>query len=54
MQINNAFIPYTDAILNGGIHPNKILPYFFTQKYGSYPVIEEYLDHFNVNYAQRS
>jgi hypothetical protein len=53
-EINDAFIAYSDAMLKGEITPNKILPYFFTEKYGSYPVIEEYLDHFNVNYSIRS
>jgi hypothetical protein len=53
-EINNAFIAYADAILKGQISPNKILPYFFSEKFGSYPVIEEYLDHFNVHYAIHS
>ena len=50
-EINNAFIAFADAIINNQIKPRKILPYFFTWQYGSYSVIEEYLDHFNVNYS---
>jgi hypothetical protein len=52
-EINHAFMAFSDATLKGEIRPNKILPYFFSEKYGSYPVIEEYLDHFNVNYSRR-
>ena len=50
-EINHAFIAYADAIIANKIHPRKILPYFFTSQYGSYSVIEEYLDYFNVNYS---
>ena len=50
-EINHAFIAYADAIISNKIQPRKILPYFFTWQYGSYSVIEEYLDHFNVNYS---
>ncbi len=50
-QIKNAFIAYADAIISGKIQPIKILPYFFTYKFDSYVVIEEYLDYFSVNYS---
>lgn len=52
-EINHAFIAYADAIIADKVQPRKILPYFFTWQYGSYSVIEEYLDHFNVNYSIR-
>jgi hypothetical protein len=51
-QINIAFIAYSDAIIGNKVQPNKILPYFFTNKYGCYVVIEEYLDYFSVHYSQ--
>ena len=50
-EINHAFIAFADAIISDKIQPRKILPYFFTWQYGSYSVIEEYLDHFNVSYS---
>jgi hypothetical protein len=50
-EIYHAFIAYADAIISNKIQPRKILPYFFTWQYGTYTVIEEYLDHFNVNYS---
>lgn len=49
--INNAFIAYADAIIKDDLSVRKILPYFFTYQYGTYSVIEQYLDHFNVNYS---
>lgn len=53
-EIRNAFIAYSDAINNEEIQPAKVLPYFFSQNYGEYAVLDHYLDHFNVRYAQRS
>ena len=50
-EIQHAFIAYADAIISNTVQPRKILPYFFTWQYGSYSVIEEYLDRFNVNYS---
>jgi hypothetical protein len=53
-EIRNAFIAYTDAIIQNDIQPTKILPYFFSEKFGEYGVLDSYLDHFNVNYAIHS
>lgn len=53
-EIRNAFIAYTDAIIQNDIQPAKILPYFFSEKFGEYGVLDSYLDHFNVNYAIHS
>lgn len=53
-QIRNAFIAYADAIIKEEISPDKILPYFFAESFGEYGVLDNYLDHFNVNYAIRS
>lgn len=53
-EINHAFIAFADAIITDKIQPRKILPYFFTWQYGSYSVIEEYLDFYNVHYSFRS
>jgi hypothetical protein len=53
-EIKNAFIAYTDAIINNDIQPAKILPYFFSDQFGEYGVLDSYLDHFNVNYAIHS
>ena len=53
-EIKNSFIAYTDAIIKNEIQPNKILPYFFAERYGEYAVIDQYLDYFNVNYAIQS
>jgi|GEM_PF-2267356 len=53
-EIKNAFIAYADAIINKDIQPAKILPYFFSDQFGEYGVLDSYLDHFNVNYAIHS
>jgi hypothetical protein len=53
-EIRNAFIAYVDAIIKNEIQPDKILPYFFAEKFGEYGVLDHYLDYFNVNYAIHS
>jgi hypothetical protein len=53
-EIKNAFVAYTDAIINNDIQPAKILPYFFSDQFGEFGVLDSYLDHFNVNYAIHS
>jgi len=53
LEIVNAFIAYTDAVLDDDIKPIKFLPYFFSRQYGDYGVIDTYLDRFNINYAVR-
>lgn len=53
-EIRNAFIAYTDAIINDEIQPAKILPYFFSENFGEYGVLVHYLGHDNVGYAIRS
>lgn len=35
-EIKNAFIAYTDAIIDNDIKPSKILPYFFSENFGEY------------------
>lgn len=51
ISITNAFTAYTDEVLKETISPNKFLPYFFSQQYGEYGVIETYLDYFNIHYG---
>jgi hypothetical protein len=53
-EIRNAFIAYTDAIIKNDIQPAKILPYFFSENFGEYGVLDSHLDYFNVNYAIHS
>ncbi|MGV3529140.1 MAG: hypothetical protein ACO1OO_09610 [Flavisolibacter sp.] len=50
-EIRNSFIAYSDAIIKNDIQPAKILPYFFSENFGEYGVLDTYLDYFNVNYA---
>ena len=49
--VKHAFMAYTDAVLKGEITPAKFLPYFISKQYGAFSVIENYLDHFNLNYG---
>jgi hypothetical protein len=49
--ITNAFTSYTDAVLKEIISPDKFLPYFLSQQYGEYGVIETYLEYFNIHYG---
>jgi hypothetical protein len=50
-EIQNAFIAYSDAVIKKEIKARKFLPLFFYCKNGDYPVIDEYLDFFNMDYA---
>lgn len=51
LAITNAFTSYTDEVLKETIAPVKFLPYFFSQQYGEYGVIEIHLDYFNIQYG---
>lgn len=51
LEIENAFIAYTDAVLNDKVSVKKFLPYFFSKQFGEYSVIETYLDYFNLSYS---
>lgn len=49
--IENAFIAYCDEVLKGEETPEKFMPYFLANPEGEFGVIEQYLDHFNINYG---
>ncbi|GAL75984.1 hypothetical protein JCM19275_208 [Nonlabens ulvanivorans] len=51
LEINNAFLPYVDAILKGDLEIKKILPYFFAVKEDEYEIIDTYLEYYNINYG---
>lgn len=53
LEIKNAFTAYIDAILRGDENPKRIVNYFFTQKDGEFPIIDNYLDYYNSNYSIR-
>jgi hypothetical protein len=49
--LRNAFMAYSDAVLQGNIKPQKFLPYFLSKNFGEYGVIITYLDYFNIQYG---
>lgn len=49
--LKNSFIAYADAVIKEKISPDKLLPYFLSQKNGEYEVLDIYLDYFNSNYS---
>lgn len=51
IEITNAFKPYIDEILKDESPANKILPYFFSNNEGEYEIIDNYLEHYNLNYG---
>jgi hypothetical protein len=51
LEINNAFMPYIDAIINDQLEIKKILPYFFSVKDGEYEIIDTYLEYYNIKYG---
>lgn len=51
VEIEHAFIVYTDEVLKGHLKVQKFLPYFFSKQFGEYGVIDTYLEYFNLNYS---
>lgn len=51
IEIEHAFIVYTDEVLKGHLKVQKFLPYFFSKQFGEYGVIDTYLEYFNLNYS---
>jgi len=51
IEIEHAFIVYTDEVLKGHLKVQKFLPYFFSKQFGEYGVIDTYLEYFNFNYS---
>ncbi|WP_248723092.1 hypothetical protein [Seonamhaeicola sp. ML3] len=51
LQITHSFTAYADDLLRGNLSIRKILPYFLSSKDGEYEIIDNYLDHFNIQYG---
>ena len=51
LQITHSFTAYADDLLKGNLSINKILPYFLSSKDGEYEIIDNYLEHFNIQYG---
>ena len=51
IEIMNSFTAYIDNILTEKHTVKKILPYFLTYKEEEYPVIDNFLENFNLNYS---
>lgn len=51
LQITHSFTAYADDLLKGNLSISKILPYFLSSKDGEYEIIDNYLEHFNIQYG---